>query len=244
MKLNYSIIIPTLNEERLLPKLLSQLNEASLRESFKYEIIVSDGGSSDNTVAIASDLADKVITHKKESKQNISEGRNNGAKIANGEILIFLNGDIFIDEPQKFFNFIESKFMNSKYFAMTCSVVVFPNERKFIDSVFLTFYNYYFHLLNIIGLGMGRGECHIIRKEIFLNQNGYNEKLAAGEDYDLYKRIRQKGKILFAQKLFIFESPRRYRKLGHFRILFTWLINSIFVTLKNRSMSKEWEQIR
>ena len=244
MKLNYSIIIPTLNEERLLPKLMSQLNDNSLRESFDYEIIVSDGGSSDNTVIIAADLADKVITHKKESKQNISEGRNNGAKIAKGEILIFLNGDIFIEEPQKFFSYIESKFMNSKYLAMTCSVVVFPNERKFIDSVFLTFYNYYFHSLNIIGLGMGRGECHIIRKDIFWNQNGYNEKLAAGEDYDLYKRIRQKGKILFAQKLFIFESPRRYRKLGHFRILFTWLINSIFVTLKNRSMSKEWEQIR
>lgn len=244
MILNYSIIIPTLNEERLLPKLLTQLNDESLRKNFDYEIIVSDGGSLDNTVVIASDLADKIITHKKESKQNISEGRNSGAKIANGKILIFLNGDIEIKDPHEFFNFIESRFMNSKYLAMTCSVVVFPEERKFIDSVFLTFYNYYFHSLNIIGLGMGRGECHIIKKDIFWNENGYNEKLAAGEDYELYKRIRQKGKILFAQKLFIFESPRRYRKLGHFRILFTWLINSIFVTLKNRSMSKEWEQIR
>ncbi|MBL1211963.1 MAG: glycosyltransferase [Ignavibacteriae bacterium] len=242
--MKYSIIIPTLNEEKLLPNLLAQLTDENLRDNFNFEIIVSDGGSSDNTVGIASNLADKVITHEKSSKQNISEGRNAGAEIAEGDILIFLNGDIELENPHKFFESIQTKFVDSKYLAMTCSVVVFPDERKFIDSIFLTFYNYYFHALNVIGLGMGRGECHIVRKNIFWNMNGYNVKLAAGEDYDLFKNIRQEGKILFDQKLFIFESPRRYRKRGHFKILFTWLLNSIFVTLKNKSLSKEWEQIR
>jgi hypothetical protein len=158
--------------------------------------------------------------------------------------LIFLNCDIELENPQKFFERIKLKFSESHYLAMTCSVVVFPDERKIIDSVFLTFYNYYFHALNLIGLGMGRGECHIVKKDVFWKMNGYNEKLAAGEDYDLFKNIRQHGKIYFDQKLYVFESPRRYRKLGHFKILFTWLLNSIFVTLKNKSLSKEWEQIR
>jgi glycosyltransferase involved in cell wall biosynthesis len=242
--LKYSIIIPTLNEEKLLPNLLAQLTENSLRSKYNIEIIVSDGGSSDNTVGIASKLADKVITHEKSTKQNISEGRNAGAKIAEGDILIFLNGDIELENPQIFFERVQLKFADSHYLAMTCSVVVFPNERKIIDSIFLTFYNYYFHALNIIGLGMGRGECHIVRKNVFWKMNGYNEKLAAGEDYDLFKNIRQQGKIFFDQKLYVYESPRRYRKLGHFKILFTWLLNSIFVTLKNKSLSKEWEQIR
>jgi glycosyltransferase involved in cell wall biosynthesis len=242
--LKYSIIIPTLNEEKLLPNLLAQLTETRLRNKYKIEIIVSDGGSSDNTLGIASKLADRIITHEKSNKQNISEGRNAGAKIAEGDILIFLNGDIELENPQKFFERVQLKFADSHYLAMTCSVVVFPNERKIIDSIFLTFYNYYFHTLNLIGLGMGRGECHIVRKDVFWKMNGYNEKLAAGEDYDLFKNIRQQGKIFFDQKLYVYESPRRYRKLGHFKILFTWLLNSIFVTLKNKSLSKEWEQIR
>jgi hypothetical protein len=127
---------------------------------------------------------------------------------------------------------------------MTCCVKVFPHEQKLIDVIFQSFYNYYFHALNIIGMGMGRGECHIIRKSIFEEFDGYNENLAAGEDFDLFRRIRKKYKIFFARNLVVFESPRRYRKLGHFRIFFTWLINSIYIIFGNSSKSTEWKQVR
>lgn len=91
---------------------------------------------------------------------------------------------------------------------------------------------------------MGRGECHIIKKDVFEKIGGYNESLAAGEDFELFKRVRKLGKILFEQKMFIYESPRRYRKYGHFKIFFLWLFNSIFVIFKNKSLHKNWEQIR
>lgn len=88
------------------------------------------------------------------------------------------------------------------------------------------------------------GECHIIKKDVFYEFDGYRENLAAGEDFDLYRRIRKKYKILFARNLVVYESPRRYRKLGHFRIFFTWLINSIYIVLKNNSKSTKWDQVR
>ena len=67
---------------------------------------------------------------------------------------------------------------------MTCCVKVFPQEQKIVDIVFQTFYNYYFHILNIIGLGMGRGECHIIKKNIFNNHNyGIVKWILSGEYY-------------------------------------------------------------
>ena len=49
--MKYSIIIPTLNEEKLLPKLLNQLNEKALRNRYQYEIIISDGGKIQETLA-------------------------------------------------------------------------------------------------------------------------------------------------------------------------------------------------
>jgi len=91
---------------------------------------------------------------------------------------------------------------------------------------------------------MGRGECQIIPKKIFYEVGGYNQKLVAGEDFDLFKRIRKKGKILFDKNSIIYESPRRYREYGHSTIFFAWLLNAISVIFKNKSVSKEWEEVR
>lgn len=242
--IKYSIIIPTLNEEKLLPRLLEVIDNSDLRKKYNYEIIISDGGSSDKTLKIAEKHADIILKNKDGFNQNISMGRNVGANAANGEILIFYNGDIYIKNFEAVFTAIINSFLKHKYLAMTCCVKVFPEEQKFVDIVFQTFYNYYFHFLNIIGLGMGRGECHIIKKSVFYDYGGYNEDLAAGEDFDLFRRIRKDGKILFARNLTVYESPRRYRKIGHFRILFTWLINSIYIIFAKSSKSTEWKEVR
>lgn len=242
--MKYSIIIPTLNEEKVLPELLKQLSDKELRLKHSYEVIVSDGGSTDNTIQIANKFANKIVIHNKESKQNISEGRNAGANIANAEIFIFINGDVLFDDLEYFFSRVQKKFINSEYLAMTCKIAVIPSESKISDKVFLGFYNWYFHLLNSIGLGMGRGECHIMNREVYSKHNGYNENMAAGEDFDLYKRIRKNGKIFFDRKLTIYESPRRYRKEGHTKIFFTWLLNALYVIFTNKSLSTEWEEVR
>lgn len=242
--MNYSIIIPTLNEEKTLPLLLKQLANEHLQKKYKYEIIVSDGGSIDDTILIANDLANKVILHNEKRKQNISIGRNNGAKVANGEIFIFINGDVILDSADIFFKQITDNFLNSTFLAMTCKVSIEKSKRKISDMIFLGFYNWYFRFLNDIGVGMGRGECQIIKKKVFLGQNGYNEKMNAGEDFDLYKRIRKNGKILFNKSLIVYESPRRYRKYGHPKIFITWLLNALYVIFTNKSMSTEWEEVR
>jgi predicted glycosyltransferase involved in capsule biosynthesis len=91
---------------------------------------------------------------------------------------------------------------------------------------------------------MGRGECQVVRKNVFFEVGGYNELLAAGEDFDLFRRIRQKGKILYSTDICVFESPRRYRKIGYNGVSWSWLMNGISVLIKNKSISKEWEQVR
>ena len=189
--MKYSIIIPVLNEEILLPGLLDQLNDPILKNKFKYEIIISDGGSKDNTIEIALKIADIVKFHNKIIMQNIAQGRNEGAKLAQGEILIFLNGDIYLPSVVDFFSFIDTVFYNSNYLAMTCVVKVFPEEEILSDRLFHWGYNTYFKLLNKFGVGMGRGECQVVRKSIFKKVNGNNEKLAAGEDFDLFRRIKK-----------------------------------------------------
>ena len=242
--MKYSIIIPALNEEKLLPGILGQLNDPILKNKFEYEIIISDGGSKDNTIEIALKIADVVKLHNKDYKQNIAQGRNEGAKLAQGDILIFLNGDIHIPSVIDFFYFIDTMFFNSNYLAMTCVVKVFPEEEILSDRLFHWAYNTYFKSLNKFGVGMGRGECQIVRKSIFKKVNGNNEKMAAGEDFDLFRRIKKHGDILFTDKISVYESPRRYRKLGYVGVSWSWAKNGLSVLFKNRSISKEWEQVR
>ncbi|MFA6979700.1 MAG: glycosyltransferase [Ignavibacteriaceae bacterium] len=242
--LKYSIIIPTLNEEKLLPQLLEQLTlEIPLKQD-QYEIIISDGGSKDATQEIAKRFGCSFIKHDSPIKENISAGRNKGGNRAQGEWLIFLNADVRLANVKKFFNFLEANVYTSSYLAVGGHVKVFPEEEIFSDKLYHGFYYYYFHLLNFIGMGNGRGECQIIRKDIFTKLGGYDEKLAAGEDFDLFKRIKKIGSILLTDELLVYESPRRFRRFGYFTVSMMWLKNSSSIVLRKKSISREWEEVR
>lgn len=238
-----SVIIPTLNEEKLISRSLNQFTKA-LKEKYKLEIIISDGGSTDSTLDRVSEIADKIAKIRPGVKQNIPIGRNEGARKASGKFFYFVNADTVIKEPDRFFETTLEAFKDPKTLAITCSIKVFPEEEKLSDKIFHTFYNLHVRLLNTLGMGMGRGECQIMRREIFERLGGYNEHLPAGEDYDLYRRIKRSGKIKCFKDLTVYESPRRYRKYGYSKVFWEWTKNSLSILLFNKAASKEWEAIR
>lgn len=242
--MKYSIIIPTLNEEKLLPQLLEQLTGGITLSKDDYEIIISDGGSKDETEKIANRFGCIFIKHGSSIKENISAGRNKGGMKAQGKWLIFLNADVRLDNVKNFFAFLEEKVYSSSLFAVGGHVKVFPEEEIFSDRLFHGFYYYYFNLLNFLGMGTGRGECQIVKKNVFLRLNGYDENLAAGEDFDLFKRIKKIGNILLTDDILVYESPRRFRRFGYLRVSLTWFKNSISIVLMKKSISREWEEVR
>jgi glycosyltransferase involved in cell wall biosynthesis len=240
-----SVIIPTLNEEKLILQTLSQFTP-ELKNKYNIEVIISDGRSTDATLEMVNSVGevDKTVIAVPGEKQNISQGRNAGAEAARGKYLYFFNADTMMDDPDRFFGISLKAFESGKYAALTCYFMVFPGDVKLSDKLFHGFYNNYVRILNKAGMGMGRGECHMVRKETFVNEKGYNEQLAAGEDYDLYRRIRKQGKIKFLPELTVYESPRRYRKFGYRRVFADWTKNSISVLFKNKSVSKFWDPVR
>ena len=243
MAKSVSVIIPALNEEKLIEQTVRQFSDV-VKEKYDVEVIVSDGGSTDNTLSIIEGKVDKIVKHDKDYKQNISKGRNMGFKSSTGNVLIFFNADTYVNDIDLFFEKILLYLKDEKVNALAFPVKVFPNEEKLQDKVFHSLYNNYVRLLNFAFMGMGRGECHIVKREAFESVNGYNEDLGAGEDFELYKKLHKIGKIRFCKDLLVYESPRRYRKFGYLYVLFDWAKNSIWITLFKKSVSKEWKPIR
>jgi len=88
--MKFSVIIPTLNEEKTIQFCLLALQP--LRND--CEIIIADGDSTDSTKILALPLADKVMT----SAKGRAKQMNNGASYATGDILIFLHADTRLPE--------------------------------------------------------------------------------------------------------------------------------------------------
>jgi len=86
-----SIIIPVLNEENNLPKILCTLR--NFRDS-GHEVIVVDGGSADNSLSIAHDGADVVVV----SRPGRAAQMNHGAAVATGDVFLFLHADTVLPE--------------------------------------------------------------------------------------------------------------------------------------------------
>ncbi len=242
-----SIIVPVFEEEKIIESHL-RLFTKELREKYNFELIVSDGGSTDNSVQIARNFADIVVVHNNKERQTISQGRNRGAEQSNSEVLCFLNVDSI---PKNLENFLEliNKFADKKldyqkYGAIACYVSGFPEEVLLKDKIFYFIYNNYERILNSFGFGIGRGECQIIRREIFNQVRGYNDNIVAGEDFDLYRRISKISKVKFDTKFIILESPRRFRKYGYLKTIFFWIVNALSVSWFGKSASKEWEAVR
>jgi len=238
-----SVIIPALNEEKLLPGLLAQLTR-ELRARHALEVIVSDGGSDDATRGIAGEHDCVLVEFNGDGRQTIAGGRNEGAAAAGGELLIFVNADVRFRDADAFFGTARRALSDAGVAGATCAVQVYPEEERLSDRLFHCFHNAYVRFLNFIGEGMGRGECQIVRRSLFEELGGYNSTLAAGEDYELFRRVRRRGRIAYLSRTVVFESPRRFRRCGYLRIIFDWTRNAVAVVVRKKSSSEEWEAVR
>lgn len=237
-----SIIIPVLNEEKIIEQTIISL---SSKLTIPYEIIVSDGKSTDKTVGIAKRFATKVVEYTDLPRQTIAQGRNDGAKVASGDFLVFLDADCSIENPDAFFIHALKHFENPSFVGLAAWLKVLPENATFADRFFSYCVSLSFYILtNIFHIGSSSGEFQMFRADSFRKIHGYNEHLVTAEDLDILRRISKIGKISLDSDLIVYHTGRRVHKVGWPKLLSLWFISTVTMIFGKKSAITEWEVIR
>ncbi len=201
-----SVIIPTLNEEAVLEKTLS-----TLRERGQAEVIVVDGGSKDQTQAIARRYADRLLS----SPPGRARQMNLGAEVAKGEVLLFLHADTLL--PEHFTEILAQTLSDPSVVGGRFDVKL--DGRRWIFRVVETLISFRSRLTRT-----ATGDQAIfIRRQAFFALGKYPE-VPLMEDIALSRKMKRAGRVACLRECVV-TSSRRWEKNGVLRtIVLMWVL--------------------
>lgn len=187
-----SVVIPVYNRPQEIQKCLASL-EVLDYPSDKIDVIVVDDGSRDHTAAVVRRFDGRLIVQPYNRGQ--SAARNTGARVARGEILAFLDSDCIAGS--RWLRDLVPYFQDPRVALVGGFVDAYYRERR-MDR--------YEQACSALNMGtqqaMGRGEncvfyvptCNmLVRKDIYLQAGGLDDRLRVGEDVDLCWRLMAAG---------------------------------------------------
>lgn len=205
-----SIIIPVLNEEKTIVKLLQQLQEIRQQGN---EVIVVDGGSCDKTISVAKNFSDKVI----QSNAGRALQMNSGASVAAHDALWFLHADTLI--PDTAMKNIQQVLNESDWGRFDVRLSGSNLLFRIIER-----------LINIrsclTGIATG-DQAIIVKKDIFDEVGGY-PAIPLMEDVELSHKLRKISKPTCIKNPLI-TSSRRWEKNGILStVLLMWRLRFLY----------------
>jgi len=197
----FSIIIPTYNEADQIEKTISKIHAANGKHP--AEIIVVDGGSTDDTITIAKQCGAVVV---KSERKGRSAQMNKGALAAQNEILYFLHADSI--PPNDFTTQILNARNNGA--VSGCFRLAFDFDHWFLKA------NAWFTRFNINAVRFG-DQSLFVTKEVFQKAGGFREDLLMMEDQEIIHRIKKHGKFKVLNDV-VTTSARKYLDNGVYRM--------------------------
>jgi rSAM/selenodomain-associated transferase 2 len=217
-----SIIIPTFNEQESISTLIGYLKNNS---PTGLEVIVVDGGSTDETVKIAEKAGAIVESSPKKGR---SRQMNIGATISTNDILYFLHADTI--PPSSFYYDIISAIEQGN--ASGCYRLSFDNNHPL-----LTFYSWFTKFnMDIFRFG---DQSLFVSKRVFELVDGFDEELIVMEDQEIVKAIKKESNFLIFNKSVI-TSARKYEKIGiiKLQLIFTAIIAMYYAGIDQQKIAR------
>lgn len=201
-----SFIIPVMNEEKYLRLTLESI--INQNTSTEYELVVSDGGSTDSTLEIAEEYADIVVNC---TEKGIGLGRHLGAlhTSKSSDYYIFIDSDTIL--PSHFLSWAMHKFKTQEDIVAFSSKFEFSEHSptvKFAEKIA----NQYFQMREKIITTTLPGFNTCVRKKAYYQSGGYRNVLL--EDVDFSRRVAKVGITTIYSDMTIINSSRRLEGMG------------------------------
>jgi len=223
MKTFFSIVIPTLNEEKFLPSLLKDL---TMQTNKNFEVIICDALSTDNTKKEAhlfnNKLNLKFLTSK---KKNVSNQRNLGAAKSQGQYILFLDADSHI--KRSFIDKAYKKIIKQK--GLLFIPYIAPEKGKEDYQSLFNVANSLVEFSQTLTKKFSLGGSMIFERNFFNILGGFDEKLYLAEDHELVQRAAGYGvRPKFLRDNPIYFSFRRFKREGDLRLLYKFVVASAY----------------
>ncbi len=201
--MDFSVIVPALNEEKRIRACLESIRAQKTSRSF--ELIVADSGSSDSTVAIAREYTDKVVVC---SERGTARARNEGVKFAGGDILVFIDSDTTI--MPGYLDTVYGAFRDPKVLGVSCAFKFTNRSPKLLAAEYVT--NSYYVLRSIFHATTLPGFNVCIRRDVFERMGGF--RICHLEDLDMSIKLRKIGRTRYLARRRTITSSRRLEQDG------------------------------
>ena len=227
----FSIIIPAHNEENYILQTLKTLEELEYPKD-RFEVIVVENGSIDQTFALVSEFKQNTALPLKTIKldrNGVSYAKNVGASLASNESkwLIFLDADTHLKKD--FLKELEEIIAKNDNLVIIATSLR-PLDNSFKAKAWFSFYNF--------GRWVSESSMsiQIVRKDIF-ERIKFDETLTFNEDLTLIKQSKKFGKFYYMWTNNVFTSTRRFDKVGYLKQFLIWVWWNIIPSSKRRKIS-------
>ncbi len=190
-----SVIIPVFNHEKFIGRALRSILDQSIERN-KFEIIVINDCSNDNSKTIISKFSENIKYLENKKNMGLPYSLNEGIKKAKGQYIVRLDSDDYVNKKylETLYDFLN---WNDKFDAVSCDYFVVDDAEKILnrgDS-----------LIDPIGCGI------MFKIDKLINLGLYNPNFLLHEDKELMSRFKKKKYNLHNVKLPLY----RYRKHSH-----------------------------
>ncbi|OGE18784.1 hypothetical protein A3D83_02755 [Candidatus Daviesbacteria bacterium RIFCSPHIGHO2_02_FULL_41_10] len=232
--INLAIIIPTLNEEHFIGRLLDSIIKQSVAPE---EIVVVDASSKDRTIAEIKKRQKKLSNLRffKVPKNTVSRQRNLGARQTTCPHLLFLDADMELRERNSLEEYF-TEVLNKQPDLAAAQNLPDSDTRK--DLIYFKAENLLFKFLKHFWPVITARNLYVTRK-MFNKVGGFDEEIPVGEDLDLVQRIvKEGGKLILLISVKLYTSTRRVELEGRRKYALRMILFGLSILLQGHKKSK------